>query len=165
VTSTSRGTKVLVEYLSRNRGKHFVNGFSTKEQYGYRSGGEVFEVYEADVRARPDLFRPIAGAAPRGVTIKDEKLNRRQPTVPTPLPPPAPEPVAEKREKWRMEHLDHMPELFPGINARHFNILTSANISTFGDLSAYSKEELMAIKGIGEKTADALLAGLAEVTG
>lgn len=57
--SEAVGNKVLISYNSPNTGKHPVRGMSTKKYYGYRRRGDQFEVYESDMRVRPDLFRAI----------------------------------------------------------------------------------------------------------
>ncbi len=57
--SESQGQKVLISYNSPNRGKHPVRGMRTKEYYGYRRRGDQFEVYESDMKTRPDLFVAI----------------------------------------------------------------------------------------------------------
>lgn len=62
------GNKILISYNSPSIAKHPVRGMSTKTYYGYRRRGDQFEVYESDMRTRPDLFRPIeTKPEPRGV--------------------------------------------------------------------------------------------------
>lgn len=51
--------KVLVTLNSHSTGKSIVTGPVTKEPYGYRKHGDKFEVYEADMKVRPDLFKPV----------------------------------------------------------------------------------------------------------
>ena len=57
--SEAVGNKVLISYNAKSISKHPVRGMSTKTYYGYRRRGDQFEVYESDIRVRPDLFRPI----------------------------------------------------------------------------------------------------------
>lgn len=50
---------VMVQYMHPNRGQHRVTGATTKMDYGYRGGGEQFLVHVDDIKAQPNLFRPV----------------------------------------------------------------------------------------------------------
>lgn len=63
------GGKVLVKFNSRSSGRQTVTGPSTKTPYGYRKQGDVFEVFEADMKVRPDLFRPVNPPPERMPTV------------------------------------------------------------------------------------------------
>ena len=97
----SLGQKVLITYNSPSLGKHPVRGMSTKTYYGYRRRGDQFEVYESDMRVRPDLFRPAAQPPPRTIPTVPSHRGRVQETAnvlgaraiaePVPEPPAPPE--------------------------------------------------------------------------
>lgn len=74
---------VMVTYLSTNQGQHPVYGTSTREFYGYRSGGEKFLVHRDDVSGQPHLFR----------VIREERVTNE---MKEPRPVGAPQPVTDE---------------------------------------------------------------------
>jgi glycosyltransferase involved in cell wall biosynthesis len=77
--SMSDGDYVLSKYIHPNRGVHGVTGASTRTDYGYRAGGDVFLVHKNDIASQPHLFVPMEALVP--------------PAAAPPPPPPAPQPV------------------------------------------------------------------------
>ena len=78
------GEMVLVTLNDKNTGDHPVVGFITKTNYGHRSTGEEFYMYEQDVNAKPNKFVRVQAnqqvAAPAG--------GSGEPSTPPPPPPP-----------------------------------------------------------------------------
>ena len=172
------GRKVLIIYSSRSAGKTGVRGMATKEFYGNRKQGDQFEVYEADMRMRPDLFRPVAPPKPPQIVAKRGELIGQNPSVITdknrlaiaakkevdaaslqaPPAPPPPEPIVEETVK------DNVPDQLSArlntldwkgtkVNKNHLKLLMSNGITTLndvGDLGIDGDADLLAIKGIGE---------------
>jgi len=122
------GKKVLIIYNTRNAGKHMVTGSATKQSYGYRKGGDRFEVYEADMRVRPDLFRPVnpivqpkrvvamrsdrADRQQRVARIIEERQGKPPGAVPAPPPPPPPEAI-DRDEVKHGESVVHVLKKMP----------------------------------------------------
>lgn len=169
------GKKILIIYNSRNTGRQTVTGPVTKQSYGYRKDGDKFEVYEADMRVRPDLFRPVKPlpqAAPV-VGVRGHGVRRRQvvqetpdgPQLSAPPPPPPPKKIVpmergeeivhvlttlpDSKLEWPIEELDWSDTK---VNAGHLKLLGDHGILTLADLDKTSEAELLKIKGIGEAT-------------
>lgn len=53
------GPMLLVEYHSPMKATHPVVGLNTKQNYGSRSAGEVFYVYQKDIAANPTSFSEV----------------------------------------------------------------------------------------------------------
>jgi len=157
--SQATGEKVLIMYNSRNRGRQTVVGPVTKQKYGYRKHGDVFEVYEADMRVRPDLYRAVQ-VNDVGRPVKPEgnpavKIRQQNPrTLPDfvrrpPAPPPPPEPIVVESATV-VDNPQHLANIeWEKINSNHIKLLADAGVITFDDVNARSEEELLAIKGIG----------------
>lgn len=71
--SEAVGKKILISYNSKNTGKHPVRGMSTKKYYGYRRRGDQFEVYESDMRVRPDLYIDISSPIPESTYMPSHR--------------------------------------------------------------------------------------------
>jgi len=71
------GEKILIEYMHPSTGQHIVNGPITKTNYGYWARGDKFYVFQADINARPGLFRPVQeerAAAPKAAQVPKETI-------------------------------------------------------------------------------------------
>lgn len=173
------GQKVLIIYQSRSDGRHTVTGPATKTAYGYRRRGDKFEVYEADMRTRPDLFRP-ANPAPAPQRIVARRGGREAPvgqpvpaTIPAGAPPPPPTPLGkmypvtaaeveaakpvlpDDKLLWPLAELDWSGTR---VNSGHLGLLAEEGIKRLKDLEKTNEAGLLAINGIGEATVLALYA-------
>ena len=50
----------LIRYMHPNMGEHRVIGPVTKNDYGYRGGGQEFLVHVSDIQNNPSLFHDIS---------------------------------------------------------------------------------------------------------
>lgn len=180
------GKKVRITYNSRNSGRHTVTGSVTKESYGYRRGGEQFDVYEADMRARPDLFRPL-NPPPRPqqiVSSRSDQIARKEriaqvtaerqgkPAGAVPAPPPPPPPLAIEPETKHGEEVVAVLTTLPDdkrewpieeldwsktkVNSGHIKLLRENGVNTLNDVDRLGTAGLLAINGIGPATIRAL---------
>lgn len=174
------GNKVLIVYKSRSIGRTLVTGPATKEKYGYRKRDDVFEVYEADMKTRPDIFRPVnqppkqekvvgrRGDAARAKASQprpsvERAIEGYTPVTPIaqPLPPPpkaeghtvkATTPVDSKLD-WPLDKLDWSGTR---INTIHLNKLQAKGVTSLRSLDNFTEAQLINIKGIGDATVRAL---------
>jgi hypothetical protein len=175
------GNKILIVYKSPSVGRTLVTGPSTKEKYGYRKKDDVFEVYEADMKTRPDIFRPVnqpprqervvgrRGDAARAQALQpraqpiEKKIEGYTPITPIaqPLPPPpkaeghtvkATAPVDSKLD-WPLDKLDWSGTR---VNTIHLNTLQANGVTSLRSLDNFTEAQLIAIKGIGDATVRAL---------
>jgi len=100
--AANTGEKIKIVYSSPSTGKHPVNGMATKTQYGYRKKGDVFFVYEADIRLRPDLFRPVDPLPERMPTVGLRGKRSASATQRPPAPQPQQQPAAPSRPPQSM---------------------------------------------------------------
>jgi len=169
-------------YEHKNVGKHMVVGGATRTKYGYFGGGRPIPegVFPADVRERPymyscgncrgpftvtatEVFCPNCSTAQvaafkAGRPITTRRKDIIAPVAGTPPPPlefiPLPE-IVESPDDILLEQLD-----FGGTRQAHYiKLLNENGIYNAGDAEKKSLEELIAIPGIGEKTASDLLKG------
>lgn len=172
------GPKILISYEHTNYGNHRVVGPATKEYYGYMGGGgkHQFEVYEADVRARPDIFIPVAKRKEQLLAQKeaierqlaaDEQV--KSPTIDAEVSKP--EPPAESVQVLTPayaepgstidspsdEYLANL-DLPQGVSTRQITALSDANIDTVAEFQAYLDEgnDLTEIPGIADASAKKL---------
>lgn len=173
---------VMARYLSPNRGGHRVIGASTKVDYGYRKGGDVFLVHRSDVEGQGHLFRaedqlasqvpgraptpapaPIAGATP---TAAPAPIAGAIPTGP-PAPiaagetmPPvtdAPEAGAEPAPAPG----DFNLHALPGVTKPVAAAMTAAGIDSFQAIMELGVPGLTQVNGIGKVKAEQII-GAAE---
>lgn len=173
------GRKVLIIYSSRSAGKTGVRGMATKEFYGNRKQGDQFEVYEADMRMRPDLFRPVAPPKPplivakRGALVDPNQAailadkNRlaiaakkevdAASQLQAPPAPPPPEPLVVDADIIEDQvpteitaRLNTLDWKGTKVNKNHLKILMSNGVTSLGDLDNTNEVELVKIKGIGD---------------
>lgn len=182
------GKKILIIYSSRSSGRHTVTGPATKTAYGYRKQGDKFEVFEADMRVRPDLFR---AANPRPVSNKivarrgGGKAPAGQPTpmpvkVTTPLaadaPPPPPIKITPlgKKDPVTPEEIAEAESVLPDdkllwplteldwsgtrVNKGHLKTLADNGIKRLTDLEKTNEAQLVEVDGIGPATVTAVYA-------
>lgn len=176
------GKRIKIVYQSRSTGRHMVTGPATKEDYGYRRRGDVFEIFEADMRVRPDLFRRVNPVAkPQKVVAKRKQARTRTPApagqplaAPAPPPPPkhvnpqarahpvTPEEFAKaasklppERVQWPLAELDWSDTR---VNQSQIDLLAKNGIRVLADLSKTNEAQLLQISGIGEATVRALYA-------
>jgi len=181
----SVGQKILIEYSSKNTGKHPVRGLATKTYYGYRRRGDIFEVYESDARVRPDLFRPanVQPQTPFRPTHRGRPQEAANVLGATAIsqavqkPPAPPEPVTveevQERDPYELPSPLEMPDdplaqtldsfdWERSINKRHLKILADNNIIMLRDLVPLTEDNLLSIKGIGANVTRALFSKLEE---
>lgn len=84
-TKMASGEMVLVTLNDKNIGDHPVIGYATKTNYGHRSTGEEFYMYEQDVNAKPNKF--VRVQANKAVAMAAG--GNTEPTAPPPPPPPS----------------------------------------------------------------------------
>lgn len=80
------GDMILVTLNDKNTGDHPVVGYATKTNYGNRSTGEEFYMYEQDVNAKPNKFVRVQEKSVRTTAGKAQQPS----TPPVPPAPPAP---------------------------------------------------------------------------
>ena len=155
---------VMADYTSPNRGQHTVIGSVSGTRYGYRSGGERFLVDKRDVRANPHLFRPVEPMdEPRRTFDESKRLeNERQPEPP-PRPIPHEEPPVIEREERRP--VDVPLDSINGISTSMIPFLNELGIYTVTDVIRTPAEKLVAINGIGEKSAYKIIQNAMKMTG
>jgi predicted flap endonuclease-1-like 5' DNA nuclease len=140
---------ILILYTNPNRGQHRVVGPATQIDYRYRAGGgtERFYVHRADIAARPDFFTPVPTRTETAV-VEMQK--------PAPLPPPPPKPLMERHaEMSRTEKADL--QSIPGITNEVEAGLIGLGVETWEDVIKLTVDELLGIKGVGEKRAQTIL--------
>ena len=154
---------VMARYLSPNRGGHRVIGASTKIDYGYRKGGDVFLVNRADVEGQGHLFR----AEDR---LPSEPVPRTRTAAPAAPAPTAPAPIAAG---------DAMPpvtsepapdaavagsfdlEALPGVTKPVAAAMAAGGIDSFEKIMDLGVPGLTDIRGIGKVKAEQII-GAAE---
>lgn len=186
--SESKGTKKLISYNSPNTGKHPVRGMATKEFYGYKRRGDQFNVWESDMRVRPDLFVDISTPAPKqprsmpshrgrpqelanvlGVRATAEAVQEMPapptaidtvPNEPDPYELPSPLEMAPRESTLNvpLNTLDWGGE----VNKGHLKKLAEQDITTLADLIPLTEDNVLAIKGIGAGVTRALFTKLKE---
>lgn len=146
---------VSVVYTHGNRGQHQVTGAATKRSYGYRSGGERFLVHVDDIKAQPQLFKPVSS----------EKIAARHAqSAPTPPPPPvAIEAVAEddiptvplvvvpKEVEERVIKLDL--QSIPGVTPSIERSMKAAGYDTAKSILEATTDDLQKLKWVGAQKA------------
>lgn len=143
---------VLCLYDSPNRGDHRVIGPTTRTDYGYRNGGSRFYVYKQDIAAQPDLFKPIK--------IEQESVEKEVEDTPPPVrvesAPVVEQPISEPITEQPTSVEDDF-QTIPGISAIHTQMLNAAGVHTFDELIAFGADNLVKLKGIGEKRAELVI--------
>lgn len=171
------GKKVLIVYQHKSTGKHTVTGAVTKTAYGYRKRGDRFEVYEADMKVRPDLYRPVNAkpkpdrvVALRSARARAEEKVRMQrrkaqttapPGMPAPEPPPPPKHINPREDMIQEPEMTEVPLSgfdWAGtrVNKGHLAKLSKAGIHKLSDLDETNEAMLLKITGIGPSTVRAL---------
>lgn len=145
---------VLVKYTHPNRGQHKVLGVSTGISYGYRAGGEVFLVHINDVKAQNHLFEIIN----TDVNVPEVK---RDTVSPTDLSTGKPVEVVE--EKISQQTFFDL-QTVAGISSTIAQQLNSAGVQDLQGLIDFGADNLMMIKGIGPKRAEAIIASAVEMS-
>lgn len=167
---------VLVKYNSLNRGQHKVIGMSTGTFYGHRGGGTKFYVHRSDIELQPHIFLPIentTAATPEPAPTPEVPAL----IVPTKEPTTSPTEVVANEETKPAESviLDQILsdevltdtvssspvspnlQLIPGVTADIAAQLNAMNVHTPTEIAELGKDELMAIKGIGEARANTII--------
>lgn len=181
VVEQKTGNKILIKYDPRSIGRHTVTGPATHESYGYRKKGDTFEVYEADMRVRPDLFKAVKPRNDRAkiVATRAEQVRARRTQIrerkeaqvaaqKAPEPPPAPEPIGDQNTGSMEEiELDKIPEgqkrladldwSGTRVNQSHIDLLVKDGVTCLDDLSSRNEASLLNINGIGPATVRVLM--------
>jgi len=156
---------VLITYTHLNRGQHKVVGPVTGTNYGYHGGGERFYINKADLAGAPNIFQiyreptvqetvEVARPAPKPPVQMVEETPEPEPEPliePEPFTEP-PEPLAEP-EKPAFD-----PQLIPGVTPRLAQMLLKNGVTSVQAVHDLGKEGLMAINGVGEARAEAIMA-------
>jgi glycosyltransferase involved in cell wall biosynthesis len=136
---------ILVLYKSLNRGQHNVVGQATGIKYGYRGGGERFYVHKQDIDVQSQLFQAIDEPKPK-------KVAEAKPPPPKPTPLVQDEPRPEEKAQPAVELED-----IPGITSAIAENLRYMGVKSVYDLMDLDLDELMNVKGMGEKRAQSVL--------
>jgi glycosyltransferase involved in cell wall biosynthesis len=128
-TLMSSSDMVLVQLNDGNQGQHPIVGSVTRTNYGYRATGDQFLITQRDYEAMADRFNLVE-------TVKVEEIERI-------------EKVAAVRP--------HSVAAIPGARPSTVKLLEEAGITTVPAVIAAGKSGLMAVEGIGERTATDLL--------
>lgn len=138
---------ILCLYGSPNRGDHRVIGPITRTDYGYRGGGARFYVHKQDIAAHPDLFVPIA--------VEQVPVQAEKKETPPPQPVVKTEPVIADVPQIVSSEDDF--QTIPGVSAIHVQMLNAAGVHTFDELVNFGADNLIKLKGIGEKRAELVI--------
>lgn len=84
--NVASGDMVLVTLNDKNTGDHPVVGFITKTNYGHRSAGEEFYMYEQDINAKPNKYVRVQTNQRSMATVE---TNGELVTPAVPPPPPS----------------------------------------------------------------------------
>jgi glycosyltransferase involved in cell wall biosynthesis len=138
---------VMIEYVHPNKGQHSVKGAATGENYGYRAKGDRFLVHRKDIALQPHIFQ-VVRSAPRA---EERQVPAENLPEPTPISTP---PIAVVRS----DGLDLA--LVPGVTPAIAERFTSEGLTSKDKILDAGVDGLVAIKGIGETRAMAILSYL-----
>lgn len=154
---------VKVRYTHPNIGDHRVVGASTRIDYGYRSGGDIFLVHKDDIKLAPHLFLPI-----------EVEPGKVEPPKAEPVITPEPEPIMVSVKEATVSVLEQeissvedtvvAPVVFqfdayalPGVSEAIAKDILDSGISSYDGLVKTGVDGLMAIKGIGKAKAELII--------
>jgi hypothetical protein len=180
------GDSIDVILATRKGGQRYVHGAETKKRYGYFDQGDLIPAVEkVDVRLRPtdfvcpncrreftvtpdDVFCATCSRVIELSPIDTRQLAERMTAVQQPVAAPMPPPPLSFEEQVSVTHPDpstYLSEIDFGrkVNKGHKNLLVDEGIVTLYDVRDTGFEDLVAIVGIGETVANALLEASAEL--